>query len=106
MARVADRHIRPGWVQTIHAAQGATSDRVMAHPESFRSNVDARIAYVAVSRAKTFAAIYTDDRLALVDAIEGRDGAQVGAIDEALARGKVATIAIPAPVRAAGMAIG
>ncbi len=106
MARVADRHIRPGWVQTIHAAQGATSDRVMAHLESFRSNVDARIAYVAVSRAKTHAAIYTDDRLALVDAIEGRDGAKVGAIDETLARGKVAAIAIPAPVRVVGMTIG
>jgi len=106
MGRVADRHIRPGWVQTVHAAQGATSDRVMAHLESFRSNVDARVAYVAVSRAKTFAAIYTDDRLALVDAIEGRDGAKVGAIDETLARGKVAAIAIPAPVRAVGMTIG
>ena len=78
----------------------------MAHLESFRSNVDARIAYVAVSRAKTFAAIYTDDRLALVDAIEGRDGAKVGAIDETLARGKVAAIASPVPVKAVGMAIG
>jgi len=106
MANVADRHIRPGWVQTIHAAQGATSDRVMAHLESFRSNVDARIAYVAISRAKTHAAIYTDDRVALVDAIEGRDGAKVGAIDETLARGKVAAIAIPAPVRVVGMTIG
>lgn len=53
----------------------------MAHLESFRSNVDARIAYVAISRARTFAAIYTDGCLALVDAIEGRDGAKVGAID-------------------------
>lgn len=35
----------------------------MAHLESFRTNtVDTRAAYVAVSRAKTFAAIYTDDR--------------------------------------------
>ncbi|MFA6125653.1 MAG: exonuclease V subunit alpha, partial [Sphingomonas sp.] len=105
MANVVDRHIRPGWVQTIHAAQGATSDRVMVHLESFRSNVDARIAYVAVSRAKTHATIYTDDRVALVDAIEGRDGGQVGAIDETLLRGKAA-IASPVPVSAAGMAIG
>ncbi|MEG3088525.1 helicase C-terminal domain-containing protein [Sphingomonas sp. PB4P5] len=106
MARVADRHIRPGWVLTIHAAQGATSDRVMVHLESLRSNVDARIAYVAISRAKTHATIYTDDRLAFLDAIEGRDGAKVGAIDETLLRGKVATIATPAPVRAVGIAIG
>ena len=50
--------------------------------------------------------IYTGDRLALVDAIEGRDGGQVGAIDETLAKAKGAVIAIPAPVRAVGMAIG
>ncbi|WP_165912401.1 hypothetical protein [Novosphingobium sp. PhB165] len=49
--------------------------------------------------------LYTDDRQRLAAVIEGRDGAQVGAIDETLARGKVAPIAIPAPVRAAGMAI-
>jgi len=42
----------------------------------------------------------------LVDAIEGRDGAKVGAIDETLARGKGAAITIPAPVRAVGIAIG
>ena len=68
MANVADRHFRPGWVRTIHSAQGATCERVMAHLESFRSNVDANIAYVAVSRAKASAIIYTDDRdrLALV----------------------------------------
>jgi len=33
-------------------------------------------------------------------------GAKVGAIDETLARGKVAAIAIPAPVKGMGMAIG
>lgn len=86
MANVADRHIRPAWVSTIHAAQGATCDRVMTHLESFRTNVDASIAYVAVSRAKKHAAIYTDDRQRLAAVIEGRDGAQVGAIDEGLVR--------------------
>ena len=35
-----------------------------------------------------------------------RDGAQVGAIDETLARQKRATITIPVPVRAMGVAIG
>ncbi len=48
------RHVRPGWVQTIHAAQGATAERVMAHMESFRANtVDTRAAYVAISRARS-----------------------------------------------------
>ncbi|MES2449117.1 MAG: hypothetical protein V4610_00995 [Pseudomonadota bacterium] len=105
MANVADRHIRPTWVSTIHAAQGATCNRVMAHLESFRRNVDANLAYVAVSRANKHAATYTDDRERLARNIEGRDGTHVGAIDETLVR-KGAAIAIPAPVRVAGMAIG
>lgn len=57
-----------------------------------------------MSRAKKHAAIYTDDRDRLASAIEGRDGAKVGAIDEALTR-KRAAITIPVPVRAAGMMI-
>lgn len=46
---------------------------------------------------------YAAQRLAAL--IEDRDGAQVGAIDETLARQKRATIATPKPVRAVGMAI-
>ena len=38
LSRLADRHIRSGWVRTIHSAQGATADRVMAHLESLRAN--------------------------------------------------------------------
>jgi len=83
LSKLADRHIRPGWVQTIHAAQGATADRVMAHMESFRTNtVDTRAAYVAISRARSHAALYTDSRARLAEALGLRDGAQVGAIDE------------------------
>ena len=106
LRHLADRHIRPGWVRTIHSSQGATCDRVMAHLESFRANtVDTRAAYVAISRARHSAAIYTDSRASLTEALGLRDGAQVGAIDETLLRGKVAAIAIPTPVRAVGMAI-
>jgi ATP-dependent exoDNAse (exonuclease V) alpha subunit len=83
LSKLADRHIRPGWVQTIHAAQGATAERVMAHMESFRTNtVDTRAAYVAISRARSHAALYTDSRARLAEALGLRDGAQVGAIDE------------------------
>lgn len=54
LAHLADR---PGWVRTIHSAQGATCDRVMAHLEAFRANtVDARSVYVAISRARHGAA--------------------------------------------------
>jgi ATP-dependent exoDNAse (exonuclease V) alpha subunit len=80
---VADRHVRSGWVRTIHSAQGATAERVMAHVESFRANtVDARSAYVAISRTRSGAALYTDSRARLTEALGLRDGAQVGAIDQ------------------------
>lgn len=83
MGRIADRHIRLGWVQTIHAAQGATADRVMGHMESFRTNtVDTRAAHVAISRARSHAALYTDSRARLAEALGLSDGAQVGALDE------------------------
>lgn len=69
LCRLADRHVRPGWVQTIHSAQGATAERVMAHLESFRTNtVDAALAYVAISKARKHA-VYTDSRAGLIDAI-------------------------------------
>ncbi|WP_022685475.1 hypothetical protein [Sphingomonas phyllosphaerae] len=54
----------------------------MAHLESFRANtIDAASVYVAISRARTSAAVYTDSRASLTDALGLRDGAQVGAID-------------------------
>ena len=37
LRRLADRHIRQGWVQTIHSAQGATAERVMGKREIRRT---------------------------------------------------------------------
>ena len=86
MNRLADRHVRHGWVRTIHSSQGATCDHVIAHLESFRANtVDAASVYVAISRARKGAGIYTDSRAKLTEALGLRDGAQVGAIDDILA---------------------
>lgn len=83
LTRLADRHIRPGWVRTIHSAQGATADRVIAHLESFQANtVDAPAVYVAISRARDTVALYTDNHANLTEALGLRDGAQIGAIDE------------------------
>lgn len=105
LSRLADRHIRHGWVRTIHAAQGATADRVMAHMESFRANtVDAASAYVAISRARSHAAIYTDSRARLIEALGFRDGSQVGAIDQDIEHQKGRTITMPDT--GAGLAIG
>ena len=56
----------------------------MAHPESFRANtVDAPAVYVAISCASDAVALYTDSRSKLTEALGLRDGAQIGAIDEA-----------------------
>jgi len=77
----ADRHVRHGWVSTVHGSQGVTAQRSMVHLESFRSNtVDARSAYVAISRARQSAAVYTDSREKLAGAIEGRTGERAVAL--------------------------
>ena len=82
--RLADRHVRQGWVQTVHASQGATADRVFVHLESFRRPVDARALYVAISRARDQAHLYTDNRDRLAMAVETRDGKKAAALDDEL----------------------
>ncbi|GAA3693622.1 hypothetical protein GCM10022268_00670 [Sphingomonas cynarae] len=67
--------------------------------------VDARAVYVAISRARKLATLYTDSRADFTEALGIRDGAQVGAIDETMKAPEVAT-ATPATVKAVGMAIG
>ena len=77
-----DRHVRHGWVGTVHGSQGATADRSMVHLESFRANtVDAKSAYVAISRARSHAAVYTDSREKLAGAIEMRSGERAAALE-------------------------
>jgi hypothetical protein len=57
----------------------------MAHLQSFRANtVHAASVYVAISRARTSAAVYTDSRASLTEALGLRDGAQLGAVDKGL----------------------
>lgn len=78
MSRLADQPVRHGWVRTIHASQGVTCDHVIVHFKLFRANtVNAASVYVAISRARKHAAIYTDSRAGLTEALGLRDGAQV-----------------------------
>lgn len=70
-----DRHLRHGYVQTAFAAQGRTADRVLVHAESHRANlIDQSAFFVAISRARTSAQVFTDDRARLVGGIESRSG--------------------------------
>ena len=78
----ADQHLRHSYVQTAHAAQGRTAERVMVHADSRATNlVDQKMLYVAVSRAKSSAAVYTDDRGKLVSALRERAGERQAALN-------------------------
>jgi ATP-dependent exoDNAse (exonuclease V) alpha subunit len=54
LANPRDAHIRHAYVQTAHAAQGQTAERVLIHADSRSANlVDQKMLYVALSRAKS-----------------------------------------------------
>ena len=61
-------HLDYGYAVTSHSAQGATADRVLIHVDSATTHkelINSRLAYVAVSRARYDARIYTGDGLGL-----------------------------------------
>ena len=104
--QTGDRHVRHGWVGTVHGSQGATADRSMVHLESFRSNtVDARSPYVAISRARKEAIVYTDSRAKLADAIELRSGERTTALvpEKSIDR---SVVAVESPTSSRGLALG
>lgn len=85
LTQSTDQHLRHGYVQTAHAAQGRTAERVMIHADSRAVNlVDRKMMYVGISRAKVSAAIYTDDRAKLVAGISQRAGLTQTAIENAM----------------------
>lgn len=70
-----DQHVRHTYVETAYAAQGRTADHVLINADSKATNlVDQKMVYVAVSRARSSAAIYTDDRAKLISGIRERAG--------------------------------
>jgi hypothetical protein len=82
LADPRDTHLRHAYVQTAHAAQGQTADRVLIHADSHSTNlVDQKMLYVALSRAKSEAVIVTDDRDRLVSAIYERAGEKQTALE-------------------------
>ncbi len=88
-----DTHLRHAWVQTAHAAQGQTAERVLIHADSRSTNlVDQKMLYVSLSRAKSEAVVVTDDKDRLVRAINERAGEKQMAMSEtALDAGKSKT---------------
>jgi len=79
----AQPHLDYGYAVTSHSSQGQTADRVLVHVETARSSaslVNRRFAYVAVSRGRFDAQIYTDDKSQLGNALS-RDVSQRSAIE-------------------------
>jgi ATP-dependent exoDNAse (exonuclease V) alpha subunit len=75
--QVIDRdfgHLTHGYVVTSHASQGVTVDKVFigASSESFPATYE-RTGYVAITRAREQAQIFTDDKEELVKAISRPD---------------------------------
>jgi ATP-dependent exoDNAse (exonuclease V) alpha subunit len=61
-----------GYALTSHSSQGQTADRVLVHVDTERGSeqlVNRRLAYVAVSRGRYDAQIYTDDKTQLGEAL-------------------------------------
>jgi len=61
-------HLDFGYAVTSHSSQGLTSDRVLVHVDTEQAHhdlINTRLGYVAVSRARYDAQIYTDDADAL-----------------------------------------
>ncbi|MDZ4138003.1 MAG: MobF family relaxase [Erythrobacter sp.] len=77
-----DAHLRHAYVQTAHAAQGQTAERVLIHADSRSANlVDQKMLYVALSRAKCEAILVTDDKARLIRAIHERAGEKQTALE-------------------------
>ncbi len=62
-------HLDYGYAMTSHSSQGQTADRVLIHVETEKSSqlVNNRMAYVAISRGRYDAKIYTDNKADLPD---------------------------------------
>ena len=82
LADPRDAHLRHAYVQTAHAAQGQTTERVLIHADSRSTNlVDQKMLYVALSRAKSEAIVVTDDKARLIRAIHERAGEKQTAME-------------------------
>ena len=78
-----NRHLDYGYAVTSHSSQGQTADRVLIHVDTQTGGeklVNRRLAYVAVSRARYDAQIYTNDSTALAEGL-GRDVSHQSALE-------------------------
>jgi len=76
-------HLDYGYAVTSHSSQGQTADRVLVHVDTDQSEtlVNRRFAYVAVSRGRYDAQLYTDDKARVADTL-GREISHRSAIEQ------------------------
>jgi ATP-dependent exoDNAse (exonuclease V) alpha subunit len=76
-------HLDYGYAVTSHSSQGQTADRVRVHIDTEQAGeklVNRRLAYVAISRGRYDAQIYTNDRMHLTEQLS-RDVSHRSAIE-------------------------
>ncbi|MGC1087302.1 MAG: MobF family relaxase, partial [Candidatus Acidiferrum sp.] len=76
-------HLDYGYAVTSHSSQGQTADRVLIHVDTEQGGeklVNRRLAYVAVSRARYDAQIYTNNKTVLAEGL-GRDVSRRSALE-------------------------
>jgi hypothetical protein len=76
-------HLDYGYAVTSHSSQGQTADRVLIHVDTEQGGeklVNRRLAYVAVSRGRYDAQIYTNEKTALAEGL-GRDVSRRSALE-------------------------
>jgi conjugative relaxase-like TrwC/TraI family protein len=82
-------HLDYGYAVTSHSSQGQTADRVLIHVDTQRGGeklINRRLAYVAVSRGRNDAQIYTDNKSRLTAHLS-RDVSRRSAIEQSRAPG-------------------
>jgi ATP-dependent exoDNAse (exonuclease V) alpha subunit len=81
-------HLDYGYAVTSHSSQGQTADRVLVHVDTEQAGeklINQRLAYVAVSRARYDAQIYTNDKSQLAEGL-ARDVSHRSAIESTTSR--------------------
>ena len=74
-------HLDHAWSSTVHAAQGLTCDRVIAALDTDRgAPADQAMFYVELTRARDNVVLLTDDREALIEALETAPAEELSAL--------------------------
>jgi hypothetical protein len=76
------QHWEHGYASTVYAAQGTTKSIVLAHLESYRTNLTTQPAFlVALTRVVDTFRIYTDNRYALLNLIQKNTGLKKSSLE-------------------------